>query len=29
MNNENEPALVMSEDALLPCGIVIDREGEW
>ena len=29
MNNETEPALVMSEDELLPCGIVIDREGEW
>ena len=29
MNNEDEPALVMSEHVLLPCGIVIDREGEW
>jgi hypothetical protein len=29
MNNENEPALVMSEDELFPCGILIDREGEW
>lgn len=29
MPNEMEPQLPTSGDELLPCGIVIDREGEW
>ena len=29
MNKENEPKLGLSEKELLPCGIVIDREGDW
>ena len=29
MNNENEPISGLSEDELLPCGIVIDKEGDW
>ena len=29
MNNDKELQLPLSEDALLPCGIVIDREGDW
>jgi hypothetical protein len=29
MVDEMEPQLPSSEDELLPCGIVIDREGDW
>ena len=29
MTDEKEPQLPSSEDELLPCGIVIDREGDW
>ena len=29
MLNEMEPQLPTSGDELLPCGIVIDREGDW
>ena len=29
MTEEKELQLPSSEDTLLPCGIVIDREGEW
>ena len=29
MDEKNEPTLPLAEDALLPCGIVIDREGDW
>jgi hypothetical protein len=29
MPNEMEPQLPTSGDVLLPCGIVIDREGDW
>lgn len=29
MTNEKEPRLPSSEDELLSCGIVIDREGDW
>jgi hypothetical protein len=29
MDKKNEPTLPRAEDALLPCGIVIDREGDW
>jgi hypothetical protein len=29
MNKENEPKLRLSENELLPCGIFIDREGDW
>jgi hypothetical protein len=29
MKKENEPELRLSENELPPCGIFIDREGEW
>jgi len=29
MNKRNEPELRLSEHELPPCGIVIDREGDW
>jgi hypothetical protein len=29
MDKENGLTLPLSEDELLPCGIVIDREGDW
>jgi hypothetical protein len=29
MNKENEAKLGLREKELLPCGIVIDREGDW
>ncbi len=29
MDKENGPTLPLAEDALPPCGIVIDREGDW
>ena len=29
MSDEMEPRLPLSEDALLPCAIFIDREGDW
>ena len=29
MDEKNEPTLPLAEDALVPCGIVIDREGDW
>ena len=29
MTDEQEPQLSLSESQLLPCGIFIDREGEW
>ncbi|MES0397152.1 MAG: hypothetical protein ABUK17_06360, partial [Syntrophobacteria bacterium] len=29
MVDEMEPQLPLSEGELLPCGIVIDREGDW
>ena len=29
MDEKNEPTLALAEDELLPCGIVIDREGDW
>ena len=29
MPDEMEPQLPLSESELLPCGIVIDREGDW
>ena len=29
MDSENGPTLPLSEGELLPCGIVIDREGDW
>jgi hypothetical protein len=29
MNSEKEPELALSENELLPCGIFIDREGDW
>ena len=29
MNRESEPKLRLGEDELLPCGIEIDREGDW
>ena len=29
MNKENEPELRLSENELPPCGIFIDREGDW
>jgi hypothetical protein len=29
MVDEMKPQLPLSEDALLPCGIMIDREGDW
>ena len=29
MDKKNEPTLPLAEDALPPCGIVIDREGDW
>jgi hypothetical protein len=29
MNRENKPEIRLSENELPPCGIVIDREGDW
>ena len=29
MNQENETELRLSENELLPCGILIDKEGDW
>ena len=29
LNKENEPELKLSDNELLPCGIVIDQEGDW
>jgi hypothetical protein len=29
MSSENEMTLALAEDELLPCGILIDKEGDW